>query len=232
MVLSNIPHAIDAFIASLTRRDVAHMRSLLTDDASLEHEGTVYDGNDIAAWSAKLLGGRSLQIQAIGINVDGARALVNVLVQVNAGAGHDAAVLHMDWHVDMRGALIRRVVIGPAVPLLLPAPVAAFMGAMNRGDLDGVVASFAAGALVNDQLHDYLGEAAIRAWAAADLIDDQVRMAVVKLVEVGDNVTVTTHVEGNFDKRGLPEPLVLTLYFNLCHDRIAQLIILHNLKDL
>jgi hypothetical protein len=49
---------------------------------------------------------------------------------------------------------------------------------------------------------------------------------------VGDNVTVTTHVEGNFDKRGLPEPLVLTLYFNLCHDRIAQLIILHNLKDL
>lgn len=115
---------------------------------------------------------------------------------------------------------------------LVTGPVAVFMEAMNAGDIDGVVASFATDALVNDQLHDYWGDAEIRAWAAADLIGDAVKMAVVKVVARHDNVTVTAHVDGNFDKRGLPEPLVLTLYFNLHHDRIAQLIILHNLNDL
>jgi len=231
MVLPNIPRAIDVFITSLAHRDLARMQSLLTSDACLEHEGKLYHGAVVATWGATFFAGQSLLIQAIRIAVDGANAAVGVLVHVNAGAGRDAAVLQMDWHIELSGPLIARIVIGAAAPLQLPAPVSAFMGAMNHADLEGMVAPFAAGALVNDQLQDYWGEAAIRAWAVSDLIGDHVTMAVVKVVELHGNVIVTAHVDGNFDKRGLPEPLVLNLYFSLHQGQIAQLIILHNLTD-
>jgi hypothetical protein len=35
-------------------------------------------------------------------------------------------------------------------------------------------------------------------------------------------------MDGDYDKSGLPDPLVLTYYFALADDHIAQLIIIHN----
>jgi hypothetical protein len=35
-------------------------------------------------------------------------------------------------------------------------------------------------------------------------------------------------MDGNYDKSGLPDPLVLTYYFALADDHIGQLIIIHN----
>jgi hypothetical protein len=43
---------------------------------------------------------------------------------------------------------------------------------------------------------------------------------------------VTANIDGNYDKRGLPDPLVLTFYFSAHGDRIAQLIILRNQCDI
>jgi hypothetical protein len=42
------------------------------------------------------------------------------------------------------------------------------------------------------------------------------------------DVTVHARTEGTYDKTGLPDPLVLSLYFSLRDDRITQLIIIHN----
>ncbi len=44
----------------------------------------------------------------------------------------------------------------------------------------------------------------------------------------GNAVAVTANIDGNFDKTGLPDPLVLTFYFSISGDRIVQLIIVHN----
>ena len=42
----------------------------------------------------------------------------------------------------------------------------------------------------------------------------------------------TANVDGNYDKRGLPDPLVLAFYFTAQSDLIVQLIILRNRYDI
>jgi hypothetical protein len=114
----------------------------------------------------------------------------------------------------------------------LPQPVAAYVEATNCFDLGGLVATFAEDALVNDQLRDYWGKTAIREWAERDIIGEQLTMNVTEVIEHYGNFIVTANVDGSFDKRGLPEPLVLAFYFTPHDDRIVQLIILRNRFDI
>jgi hypothetical protein len=46
------------------------------------------------------------------------------------------------------------------------------------------------------------------------------------------NFIATANVDGNYDKRGLPDPLVLAFYFTPKSDLIVQLIILRNRYDI
>jgi hypothetical protein len=92
--------------------------------------------------------------------------------------------------------------------------------------------TFADDGLVNDQLRDYWGKAAIRCWAERDIIGERLTIAVTKVVEHYDNFIVTADIDGNFDKRGLPDPLVLAFYFTPHNDLIIQLIILRNRRDI
>lgn len=113
-------------------------------------------------------------------------------------------------------------------PADLPAAVAAYIDAANGADLDVVMACFSATALVNDQQREYLGHAAIRGWAAREIMADRVVMDVVAAEVRGANVAVTANVDGDYDKTGLPDPLTLVFYFTLDGAGIGQLIILRN----
>jgi len=112
----------------------------------------------------------------------------------------------------------------------LPVKIAAFIEAANRGDLPALLKSFAENSLVNDQLVDYWGMESIRRWAERDIIGAHVAMTVVGSVRQYEQVIVTAHMDGDFDKRGLPNPLEVTLYFSVHDERIVQLIILRNLS--
>jgi hypothetical protein len=120
----------------------------------------------------------------------------------------------------------------PSAPISLPPLVAGFVEATNSFDLERLLATFADDALVNDQLRDYWGKAAIRDWAERDIIGDRLTIAVTKIVNHYGNFIVTANVDGNFDKRGLPDPLVLACYFTPHHELIVQLIILRNRHDI
>jgi hypothetical protein len=110
----------------------------------------------------------------------------------------------------------------------LPRSVAAYIRATNLHDLEALLETFADDALVNDQLIDYWGKEAIAAWAARDIIDEQLTLKVIKVVQHYGHSIVTAHVDGLFDKRGLPDPLVLAFYFSPYDNKIVQLIILRN----
>jgi hypothetical protein len=110
----------------------------------------------------------------------------------------------------------------------LPKSVAAYIRATNLCDLDALLATFADDALVNDQLIDYWGKEAIAAWATRDIIGERLTLKVVKVVQHYEHSIVTAHVDGLFDKRGLPDPLVLAFYFSPYDNKIVQLIILRN----
>jgi hypothetical protein len=120
----------------------------------------------------------------------------------------------------------------PSAPARLPPLVAAYIEATNGFDLERLLATFAEDALVNDQLRDYWGKAAIREWAERDIIGERLTMTVTTVVEHYGNFIVTADVDGSFDKRGLPDPLVLAFYFTPHGDRIIQLIILRNRHDI
>jgi hypothetical protein len=113
----------------------------------------------------------------------------------------------------------------------LPRPVASYVAATNAFDLDRLLATFADDALVNDQLRDYWGKTAIREWAERDIIGERLTINVVGVIEHYGNIIVTANIDGDFDKRGLPEPLVLAFYFTPHDDEIVQLIILRNRFD-
>jgi hypothetical protein len=117
-------------------------------------------------------------------------------------------------------------------PAALPPLVAAYVEATNSFDLERLLATFADDALVNDQLRDYWGKSAIREWAERDIIGERLTMDVTGVVEHHGNFIVTANIDGNYDKRGLPDPLVLAFYFTPHGDQIVQLIILRNRYDI
>jgi hypothetical protein len=120
----------------------------------------------------------------------------------------------------------------PNAPSTLPPLVAAFVEATNSFDLERLMVTFADDALVNDQLRDYWGKAAIKDWAERDIVGEKLTIAVTKVVRHYDNFIVTADIDGTFDKRGLPDPLVLAFYFTPHNDLIIQLIILRNRRDI
>jgi ketosteroid isomerase-like protein len=113
-------------------------------------------------------------------------------------------------------------------PAGLPPVIAAYINATNEFDSAALLGTFADDALVNDMRREFRGKAAIKRWADHEIIDVRVTMEVIEIVEHYGTVIVTARLDGNYDKTGLPDPLVLTFYFMLHSGRIATLIILHN----
>ena len=96
-------------------------------------------------------------------------------------------------------------------PKDLPAPVAAYIAATNAFNIDALMATFAENALVNDHRNEFDGRDAIRSWAQREIIDDRVTMHVTNARRRGNSASVSTNVDGNFDKTGLPDPLEVSL---------------------
>jgi hypothetical protein len=65
-----------------------------------------------------------------------------------------------------------------------------------------------------------------------DIIGERLTINVVGVIEHYGNFIVIANIDGDFDKRGLPEPLVLAFYFTPHDDQIVQLIILRNRYDI
>jgi hypothetical protein len=122
--------------------------------------------------------------------------------------------------------------VPPNTSVALPPLVAAYVEATNSFDLERLLAAFAEDALVNDQLRDYWGKPAIREWAKRDIIGERLTMSVTKVINHYGNFIVTADIDGNYDKRGLPDPLVLAFYLTAQSDVVVQLIILRNRFDI
>jgi hypothetical protein len=107
---------------------------------------------------------------------------------------------------------------------LSPA-VAAYISATNEHNAEAFLASFTPDAVVQDAGRQFNGLAEIEAWSSKEVIGDRVTLDVVAVAERDGQTVVTTQVDGNFDKTGLPSPLFLDHHISVGGDKITLLTI-------
>lgn len=91
----------------------------------------------------------------------------------------------------------------------LPAIAAEYVRSVNEHDAEAFIAHFDDGAVVNDAGREFRGLAAIKAWSDSDIFAANVTLDVMDVVERDGAVVVTTKVDGDFDRTGLPDPVVI-----------------------
>jgi hypothetical protein len=111
----------------------------------------------------------------------------------------------------------------------VPRPIRDYFTAMNAFDSDGMIAPFTDDGLVNDIQREFWGPDAIKRWADRESVGDHVVTTdFTEAKEHHGSWFISTAVDGEYDKTGLPEPLILTYYFTLDRQRISSLIIVSN----
>ena len=110
----------------------------------------------------------------------------------------------------------------------LPKVVADHIVACNAHDIEAWMATFTPDALLNDISREFIGTEAIRGFGAKEIFGDNVTMDVHRAWDRDGAITVHAKFDGTYDKTGLPDPLILSLYFSLKDGLITQLIFIHN----
>jgi hypothetical protein len=110
----------------------------------------------------------------------------------------------------------------------LSGVVAEHIAAVNAFDEEAIMATFAADALVNDARREFWGTDAIRGWVAREMVGDHVRIEVVEVLSHHGLTVVRGRYDGDFDKAGLPDELILTNYFSVNDGKIDSLIVIRN----
>ena len=110
----------------------------------------------------------------------------------------------------------------------LEAVVAGHIAAVNAGDEDAIMATFADDALVNDAHREFWGAEAVRRWVAREMTGDHVTVDVTEIIEHHGDTIVRGRYDGTFDKANLPDELILTNYFTVRDGKIVSLIVVRN----
>ena len=110
----------------------------------------------------------------------------------------------------------------------LPPVIAEHIAAVNAGDLDALVATFADDAYVNDARREFSGSGAIRRWAEKEMVGDKVQIEVREVLDHYGDTIVRGSYTGDFDKAGLPDDVVLSNYFSVRDGKIVSLKVIRN----
>jgi ketosteroid isomerase-like protein len=110
----------------------------------------------------------------------------------------------------------------------LPDVVATHIAAVNAFDTEGIVATFADDAYVNDIHREIWGKDAIRKFVAREFVGDHVTMEVREVVDHYGDIIVRVKVDGTYDKTNLPDEFILSSYFSIRAGKIVSLTIIFN----
>jgi hypothetical protein len=98
-----------------------------------------------------------------------------------------------------------------------------FVRAVNAADSTAFLSLFAEDATVDDNFREFRGRAAIQEWAEREIFAVQVRLEVLKTSPIEGGVRVVTEVDGNFDRTGLPERVIINQDIQEQDGKIVQL---------
>src|SRR5262249_9020692 len=99
---------------------------------------------------------------------------------------------------------------GPAAKPQTREPTAtAYVRSINDHDAAAFIALFGDEAVVNDAGRQFRGRAAIKDWSDREIFAPRVTLEVVDVADRAGEIVVRTKVDGNFDRTGLPDPVVI-----------------------
>jgi hypothetical protein len=98
-----------------------------------------------------------------------------------------------------------------------------YIQTVNSHDAAAYQALFAEDAVVDDAGREFVGLAAIKHWSASDIFDAQVTLEVLDEAEQDGEAVITTKVDGNFDRTGLPDPVIIVHRLSIKSDKITRL---------
>ena len=111
----------------------------------------------------------------------------------------------------------------------LSGVIAEHVAAVNAGDLDAIVATFAGDAYINDARREFRGSDAIRRFIEKEIVGDNITMDVREVIEHHGDTIVRAAYEGDFDRTNLPDgDVVLTNYLSVRDGKIVSLVTVNN----
>ena len=105
----------------------------------------------------------------------------------------------------------------------LPQVIDNFITATNKPDADAYLDCFAEDAIVLDENQKRYGKAAIKKWSDENQFAVNVRLEPKQIKQDSNEIIVTFKVDGDYDKSGLPDPLLLDFHFRIQDDKIIGL---------
>jgi ketosteroid isomerase-like protein len=225
MSLTRLPEQIKQLLDAIKAQDDAAMMRVFREDAVVEDGRRTWSGAELAEWCNKQCKNQSVfkPINFVRYNDAGRLSIL-------ASGPNQVDATNQLWRFGAGPSGIQKLIIENEVMPVLPYPMLGFVEAVNNQDIKGIVGAFAEDALINDQLEEFSGKQAISRWATS-IARENTTIYIIGVKHHYQHVIVTGHLNGNYDNRGLPDPLVLTFYFSDVEKQIVQLIILRNLKD-
>lgn len=105
----------------------------------------------------------------------------------------------------------------------LPPTAEAYVRSINDHDPAAFNALFAEIAVVNDVGREFRGRTAIKAWSDREIFDAKVTLEVLDATDHDGETVVKTKVDGNFDRTGLPDPVIINHHVTVEGDKIVEL---------
>ncbi|MDF2804766.1 MAG: hypothetical protein K0S61_4671 [Anaerocolumna sp.] len=107
----------------------------------------------------------------------------------------------------------------------IPQIINNFITASNKPDPVGYVNCFTEDAVVIDEGQTRKGKDAIKKWSDQYHFAAHVTLEPREVKEDINEITVTCKLDGDYDKTGLPDPLLLDYHFHIKNDLITYLTI-------
>ena len=104
------------------------------------------------------------------------------------------------------------------------SPVAeCYIRATNDHNAPAFQGLFADSAIVDDAGRVFRGFDAIKEWSDREIFAARVMLEVMNVEELNGEVAITTKVDGNFDRTGLPDPVIIVHRITVEGDKIVGL---------
>ena len=104
-----------------------------------------------------------------------------------------------------------------------PSVADAYIRATNQHDAGAFAALFADTAIVDDNGREFRGLDAIKAWSEREIFAADVTLDVMDETQRDGKTVITTKVDGNFDRTGLPDPVIITHRITIEGEKIVGL---------